>query len=78
MPIADAAEPHGSHAIVSSSVGPEYYVSIMSFVDKSQARALAHNATLGTTARVCALLLTRLPRARNNLAPCSWSPAARC
>ena len=26
----------GSHAIVSSSVGPEYYVSIMSFVDKAQ------------------------------------------
>ena len=25
-----------SHAIVSSSVGPEYYVSIMSFVDKTQ------------------------------------------
>jgi 26S proteasome regulatory subunit T2 len=27
-----------SHAIVSSSVGPEYYVNILSFVDKSQAR----------------------------------------
>lgn len=26
-----------SHAIVSSSVGPEYYVNVMSFVDKSQA-----------------------------------------
>ena len=26
----------GSHAIVSSSVGPEYYVNIMSFVDKAQ------------------------------------------
>ena len=25
-----------SHAIVSSSVGPEYYVTMMSFVDKSQ------------------------------------------
>lgn len=25
-----------SHAIVSSSVGPEYYVTIMSFVDKTQ------------------------------------------
>lgn len=25
-----------SHAIVSSSVGPEYYVSILSFVDKTQ------------------------------------------
>jgi hypothetical protein len=28
--------PRCSHAIVSSSVGPEYYVTIMSFVDKSQ------------------------------------------
>lgn len=28
--------PPFSHAIVSSAVGPEYYVSIMSFVDKSQ------------------------------------------
>lgn len=25
-----------NHAIVSSSVGPEYYVGIMSFVDKDQ------------------------------------------
>ena len=25
-----------THGIVSSSVGPEYYVTIMSFVDKSQ------------------------------------------
>ena len=25
-----------SHAIVSTSVGPEYYVNILSFVDKSQ------------------------------------------
>lgn len=25
-----------SHAIVSSSVGPEYYVSVLSFVDKTQ------------------------------------------
>ena len=25
-----------SHAIVSSTVGPEYYVTIMSFVDKTQ------------------------------------------
>lgn len=25
-----------SHAIVSSSVGPEYYVGILSFVDKTQ------------------------------------------
>ena len=25
-----------THGIVSSSVGPEYYVNIMSFVDKSQ------------------------------------------
>merc|ERR1711998_78353 len=36
-----------NHAIVSSSVGPEYYVSIMSFVDKDQlepgASLLTHN-----------------------------------
>ena len=32
--------PACSHAIVSSSVGPEYYVSIMSFVDKTQALPL--------------------------------------
>ena len=25
-----------SHAIVSSSVGPEYYVTVLSFVDKTQ------------------------------------------
>jgi hypothetical protein len=36
-PGADARRLH-SHAIVSSSVGPEYYVSIMSFVDKTQVR----------------------------------------
>lgn len=28
--------PPFSHAIVSTSVGPEYYVTIMSFVDKTQ------------------------------------------
>ena len=27
---------HNSHAIVSSAVGPEYYVGITSFVDKTQ------------------------------------------
>ena len=41
--------PH-SHAIVSSSVGPEYYVNIMSFVDKSQLEpgcaVLLHNKGL--------------------------------
>merc|ERR1711959_302554 len=40
-----------THAIVSSSVGPEYYVSIMSFVDKDQIEpgctVLTHNKTLG-------------------------------
>jgi len=39
-----------SHAIVSSSVGPEYYVTIMSFVDKDQLRpscsVLMHNKVL--------------------------------
>jgi 26S proteasome regulatory subunit T2 len=39
-----------SHAIVSSSVGPEYYVSILSFVDKSQLEPgcslLLHNKVL--------------------------------
>ena len=39
-----------SHAIVSSSVGPEYYVSVMSFVDKSQlepgSAVLMHNKAL--------------------------------
>ena len=38
-----------SHAIVSSSVGPEYYVNIMSFVDKSQLESggvLLHNKGL--------------------------------
>ena len=39
-----------SHAIVSSSVGPEYYVNIMSFVDKGQlepgSTLLLHNKVL--------------------------------
>ncbi|EEH53374.1 uncharacterized protein MICPUCDRAFT_49715 [Micromonas pusilla CCMP1545] len=39
-----------NHAIVSSSVGPEYYVNIMSFVDKSQLEpgcaVLLHNKSL--------------------------------
>lgn len=39
-----------SHAIVSSSVGPEYYVSILSFVDKTQLEpgctVLTHNKVL--------------------------------
>jgi 26S proteasome regulatory subunit T2 len=40
-----------SHAIISSSVGPEYYVTIMSFVDKDQLEpgcsVLLHNKTNG-------------------------------
>lgn len=39
-----------NHAIVSSTVGPEYYVCIMSFVDKSQLEpgcsVLLHNKTM--------------------------------
>jgi 26S proteasome regulatory subunit T2 len=39
-----------SHAIVSSSVGPEYYVNILSFVDKGQLEpgcsVLMHNKVL--------------------------------
>lgn len=39
-----------NHAIVSSSVGPEYYVTIMSFVDKDQlepgSSILMHNKVL--------------------------------
>lgn len=53
-----------SHAIVSSSVGPEYYVSIMSFVDKSQARK-------GARAGRARGPLTHPPLR-------SWSRAARC
>lgn len=44
---------HCSHAIVSSSVGPEYYVSILSFVDKTQLEpgctVLMHNKVRFTT-----------------------------
>ena len=36
MRVVDNHVSHCSHAIVSSSVGPEYYVTIMSFVDKTQ------------------------------------------
>ena len=36
LALPDCSLPTCSHAIVSSSVGPEYYVSIMSFVDKTQ------------------------------------------
>ena len=47
-----------SHAIVSSLVGPEYYVNIMSFVDKSQLEPgcsiLLHNKVSLSTA--CALM----------------------
>lgn len=39
-----------SHAIVSSTVGPEYYVGIMSFVDKTQLEpgcsVLLHNKAM--------------------------------
>ena len=39
-----------NHAIVSSSVGPEYYVTIMSFVDKDQlepgSSILMHNKVI--------------------------------
>ena len=42
--------PVNSHAIVSSSVGPEYYVNILSFVDKGQLEpgcaVLMHNKVL--------------------------------
>lgn len=41
---------NNSHAIVSSAVGPEYYVSIMSFVDKAQLEpgcsVLLHNKAM--------------------------------
>jgi 26S proteasome regulatory subunit T2 len=54
-PLPSSLPPHASknknsHAIVSSSVGPEYYVNIMSFVDKSQLEpgcaVLLHNKGL--------------------------------
>ena len=56
----------GSHAIVSSSVGPEYYVSIMSFVDKAQLEPgctiLLHNKArpLATLCR-CPVCLHHVP-----------------
>ena len=44
------ASVHGSHAIVSSAVGPEYYVGITSFVDKTQLEpgcsVLLHNKVI--------------------------------
>jgi ATP-dependent 26S proteasome regulatory subunit len=50
-----------SHGIVSTSVGPEYYVSILSFVDKTQLEpgcsVLLHNkvrAALGQRMCCCA------------------------
>ena len=50
-----------SHAIVSSSVGPEYYVNVMSFVDKSQLEpgctVLLHNKV-----RMPAMLLVAVSR----------------
>jgi hypothetical protein len=45
--------PHPSHAIVSSAVGPEYYVTILSFVDKTQLEpgcsVLLHNKVGSST-----------------------------
>lgn len=47
--------PPPSHAIVSSSVGPEYYVCILSFVDKTQLEpgcsVLLHYKVRGASAR---------------------------
>jgi hypothetical protein len=47
-----------SHGIVSTSVGPEYYVSILSFVDKTQLEpgcsVLLHNKVRRAAGRGCA------------------------
>ncbi|GBG00624.1 26S proteasome regulatory subunit-like [Raphidocelis subcapitata] len=55
-----------NHAIVSSAVGPEYYVSILSFVDKSQLEpgcsVLLHN-------KVCPKLVRELFRVADEMAP---------
>lgn len=70
MPVRCVVEAHAyclyllfacSHAIVSSAVGPEYYVGITSFVDKTQLEpgcsVLLHNKvrldTHGTAAAGC-------------------------
>ena len=44
-----------NHAIVSSSVGPEYYVNILSFVDKDQ---LSLDVPLSCTIRYSVQILT--------------------
>jgi 26S proteasome regulatory subunit T2 len=36
-----------THCIISSNTGPEYYVSIMSFVDKEQVRLSTWNTEQG-------------------------------
>ncbi len=54
---------------MSSSVGPEYYVSIMSFVDKSQARcAGAQRNPRHDRARLCAAADAPASRAQQPLA----------
>lgn len=51
LPRTGAPRAPPSHAIVSSAVGPEYYVSILSFVDKTQLEpgcsVLLHNKVTG-------------------------------
>ena len=46
-----------NHAIISSSIGPEYYVNIMSFVDKDQlepgSSLLTHNKARQQTLSAC-------------------------
>ncbi len=48
-----------NHAIISSSVGPEYYVTIMSFVDKDQlepgSSILLHNKVNKRTHQITVL-----------------------
>jgi ATP-dependent 26S proteasome regulatory subunit len=51
-----------SHAIVSSLVGPEYYVNVMSFVDKGQLEP------------GCSILLHNKVRVSNNLISKIFSP----
>lgn len=66
-----------SHAIVSSAVGPEYYVSIMSFVDKTQLEpgcsVLLHNKV---RARACCDALSRVGGGAVRLARRSLSAGA--
>jgi len=64
-----------NHAIVSSNVGPEYYVGITSFVDKAQlepgSTVLMHNKAL----TVVGILQVRRSRARGAAAP-GWDGRA--